>query len=79
MADEKKEKTDEKPKEDFELVKEAMEKLKFENDAYDAQKARAEKIRAEKLIGGRGMMAPPAEGESPAEKMAGEMVKAFRR
>lgn len=58
MESEKQETPQEQPKEapieanDVDKVKEAREKLKAENDAFEAEKLRAERLRAERMIGG---------------------------
>lgn len=60
------------------LVRVEREKLKAENDAFEAEKLRAEKLRAEK------MLAPTAGGhidpvvEDPAQKVANEIAGAFK-
>ena len=61
---------EEKPKSPEDLVREQREKLKAENDAFEAEKLRAEKLRAEASLAGTagGHIEPvPAREESPKE------------
>ena len=51
-----------------EVVKEAREALKAENDALEAEIVRKEKLRAQAMIGGRGEIAAPIKTETFDEK-----------
>ena len=67
---------------DAEKVSAAREKLKAENDAYEAEKLRAEQLRAEQQVGGRSAagsesLTPEDAMKKKAEEEAREIVDAF--
>lgn len=55
------------------LIRERREKLKAENDAFEAERLRAEKLRAEAIMGGKGMFNPDA--QKPKEESAADYAK----
>lgn len=54
---------------EVDAVTEKLAKLKALNDAYDAEKLRAEKNRTEQLMGGKSVMTPPAPVKSKSEEL----------
>lgn len=59
---------------EVEAVKKKLAELKAVNDAYDSEKLRAEKIRAEQMMGGKSLMTPQAPVKSKAEEL-NELLK----
>lgn len=70
-------------KSEADIIREAREELKKENDEFEAEKLRGERLRAEKLQGGESqagqeIKTPEAEMEAKAKEQADEIVDAFR-
>ena len=65
-------------KDDSQLVREAREKLKAENDLLEAEKLRSERLRAEAILGGRSAGAIPVVVETAHDKWAREAKERYK-